>query len=109
MASVLLGLFWGFWHMPGWVAWGTVELSAWPLIQKCVHMIPAAVVFTWLYNGSRESLLLVCLHHASIAARWYLLPSLPTSTEKTISWVIAIVVVVAAGPGRLGRPRKPGC
>ncbi len=97
LASVLLGLFWGFWHLPMWVAWGAGAPSAPSLLLMLVNMVPAAIVYTWLYNRTGGSLLIVCLFHAASANKGYFLPRLPTLTEAALLWVIAIVIVVAKG------------
>lgn len=107
VASVIIGLFWGFWHLPAWIAWDVVQLSWVSVLIKIINTVPAVVVFTWLFNNTRGSLLLVCLLHASIATRWYLLPSLPTSTEIILSWLVAILIVVLTRPSTFRRGELP--
>lgn len=96
-ASVFLGLFWGVWHVPMWVAWAKGGLSAQSLLIMAVSMVPVAVLFTWLFNRTGQSLLLACLFHASMAAKGYLTPRLPTLTETAIVWTVAIAVVALGG------------
>lgn len=97
MASLVLGLFWGFWHLPMWIAWAKSVPSAPGLLLALVNMVPAAVVYTWLYNRTGGSLLLVCLLHASSANKGYFLPKLPTLTEAALLWALAIAIVAARG------------
>jgi membrane protease YdiL (CAAX protease family) len=97
VASVVIGLFWGFWHIPMWLAWSKSDLSWLSLILMILNMVPVAVMFTWLYNKTSQSLLLVCIFHASMAAKGYLLPRLPSLTESAIFWLNAIAVVVFGG------------
>ena len=97
VASVMLGLFWGFWHTPMWVAWRSGEQSWWPILLMVVNMVPVAIVFTWLFNATKGSLLLVCVYHASMAAKGYLFPKLPTITEVVILWLLAFLVIVRGG------------
>ena len=108
LASVVLGLFWGFWHIPMWLAWAKSDPSWLSILIMVLNMVPLAVLFTWLYNRTGGSLLLVCLFHASTAAKGYLLPRLPTLTETGVLWLTAIVVV-ALGGLRLARsvPLEP--
>jgi len=94
VATLVIGLFWGAWHIPAWIAWGTVEIELLPLLWKTVSAVPAAIVFTWIFNNTRGSLLLVVLYHASITARWYLHSPLPTRTESILTWLIAILVLI---------------
>jgi hypothetical protein len=73
----------------------------------------AAVLYTWLYNNSRGSLLLVTLFHAtnntaavflpvSFAVTGGILANLMTMLYVTT----AIVVTIAAGPERLSRTEE---
>lgn len=103
-ASVLLGLFWGLWHVPSWIAWRTGEPAWLPILIMAVNLVPSAVVFTWLFLKTNGSLLLVCLYHASIASKGYLLPGLPTLTEAALLWALGIGIVLAGG---LRPPRPP--
>jgi membrane protease YdiL (CAAX protease family) len=57
-ASLLLGVLWAAWHLPlGLVGDLTVYGS--------IHAVLAAVVFTWLWQNTRGSVLLAILMHAS--------------------------------------------
>ena len=96
-ASIILGLFWGFWHIPAWTAWAESELSVVSLLVMIINTVPAAILFTWLFNRTQGSLLLVCLYHASITNTGYFLPKLPTLTKTGLLWGLAIIVVVAGG------------
>ncbi len=97
LASVILGLFWGVWHLPMWTAWARGELSWHFFAFMIANMIPLTILFTWLYDRSGRSLLLVVLFHASTAAKGYLLPRLPTFSEAVILWLAALAVVAFGG------------
>jgi uncharacterized protein len=57
-ASIVLGLLWALWHLPlGLVGDLTVYGS--------INAILAAIVFTWLWQNTRGSVLLAVLMHAS--------------------------------------------
>ena len=57
-ASLMLGVLWAAWHLPlGLVGDLTVYGS--------IHAVLAAVVFTWLWQNTRGSVLLAILMHAS--------------------------------------------
>ena len=64
-ASVGIGVMTAFWHLPlFWIA-GTPQ-SHLPFALFLVRTIALSIVSTWLYNGSRRSLLFVLLFHASL-------------------------------------------
>lgn len=102
-ASVLIGLFWGAWHIPMWLAWSKNAPSLLSIAIMILNMVPVAILFTWVYNKTSHSLFLVCAFHASMATKGYLLPRLPTLTESAILWLTAIVVV---GLGGLARQQR---
>ena len=100
-ASIILGLLWGIWHFPMWVA-----ASGGFGIQELVYMLNIAgnaILFTWVYNRTRGSLLPVWLFHFSMTVTGYLLSKIPTATDEIIGWFVVVIVVLAAGPRRLGR------
>jgi membrane protease YdiL (CAAX protease family) len=97
VASIILGLFWGFWHIPMWIAWRSGEVNWVSILLMVINMVPVAILFTWIYNGTGRSLLLACLFHASMATKGYLLPRLPTLTETVILWLVAASVVALGG------------
>ena len=65
-ATLILGVVWAFWHLPAffykdtYVAMGLV--TGFPLFL--LSILAASLVFTWLYNSTRGSLLMVILFHA---------------------------------------------
>lgn len=107
LASIVIGLFWGFWHVPMWMAWSKGEPSWLSLLVMILNMVPAAIVFTWIFNRTGGSLLLVCLYHASMANTGYFLPKLPTFTEAGLLWLVAVIVVAARGLSNATKERVP--
>jgi len=57
-ASLLLGVLWSAWHLP-------LGLVGDLTIYGSINAVLAAVVFTWLWQNTRESVLLAILMHAS--------------------------------------------
>lgn len=97
LASVILGLFWGFWHLPAWIAWAEDEVTLVALLVMVINTVPAAVLFTWLFNRTQSSLLLACVYHAAITNTGYFLPKLPTLTQDVLLWLTAVIVAAAGG------------
>jgi membrane protease YdiL (CAAX protease family) len=104
VSSIILGLFWGFWHIPTWIGQGFVDLSWLSLLVRVLSLVPIAILFTWVYNNTNGSLFMAWLFHASLTITGYFVPLLPTSTETVLSWIVALVVVVVTGPARFRRP-----
>ena len=91
MASIILGLIWGIWHIPSMIFFG--ETNALSITWAVVNFIPATILFTWLYNNTQGSLLLVTLLHASTQYSNNFLGMIPTETANIISWIVAIVIL----------------
>lgn len=63
-AAIMLGIFWGCWHIPTFFFRDTYRemgLIGFPMFLVSVSF--ASVVFAWLYNSTAGSLLLVILFH----------------------------------------------
>lgn len=64
-ATLILAILWAFWHTPAFFYRDTyTEMGLISFPMFLVSIIFAAMVFTWLYNSTRGSLLLVILFHA---------------------------------------------
>jgi len=62
-SSILLGLYWGMWHIPFWrVQFPSVPISL--LLAAIVNVIAMSVIFAYFYHRSSESLPVVILLHA---------------------------------------------
>lgn len=62
VAALILGVIWGFWHMPAFLLSGTQQ-SAWTFTPFFVGCIALSVIVTVLFNSSRGSILLSALFH----------------------------------------------
>jgi uncharacterized protein len=121
VGTLLLGVLWGLWHLPLFFIPGTDQYAisfgtsiVGHLIGFVVFVIwtiALAIIFTWVFNNTRGSLLLVILLHASInTAPGVLLPKLfPSLAGFGLSWflvwVVVALLVIAATRGRLSYRR----
>jgi membrane protease YdiL (CAAX protease family) len=108
-ASLILGVIWGFYHLPLYFTGQAFRpLSLFPLFV--VSTIALSVIITWLYNSTGGSLLLVVLLHATFNLPLTLLIA-PLGSRVTVPFLLyvgllvvaAIVVVIWAGPKHLSR------
>ncbi len=113
VASLIVGVIWASWHLPLLLSDPTGQR---PPLQFFVLVVAQSVVFTWVYNGTRGSVLLVILMHgafnsfagfltpevfgsfgsASYLRFWWLLAGL--------WWVVGLAAVAVFG---LARERTP--
>lgn len=72
VASLIVGTFWGLWHVPLHLM-GIYYGGAWGALIR-VQELPRAILFTWIYNRTKGSLLLTILFHAAINTAGFFLP-----------------------------------
>jgi membrane protease YdiL (CAAX protease family) len=119
-ASIVVGLLWSFWHtdLDFWRALFTTGVTAFskPLVYT-VHTTALAILFTWVYNNSEESLLLPILFHASYNSTIIVVNLAwgapgrfsPLVVETIIGLCVAAIIVVAIfGPDRFAFERDSG-
>jgi uncharacterized protein len=78
-------------------------------LQFLVWVLALSVIFTWLYNSTNGSLPIVIICHAAIdTVGRYMLPEFSNGGYQVVWWfmvgiygVIAVIVVLVAGPKRL--------
>lgn len=107
VSSVILGAVWGLWHLPR--LWSTGDPLS--IVYTILHDIALAVLFTWVYNSTRGSLLIVTLFHAAFNTTYAFLPVSPAATgvpsiqlaTLATEYLAAICVVFAAGAKNLSR------
>lgn len=61
-AGLILGVIWGFWHLPAFLLSGTPQ-SAWSFTPFFAGSVAVSVIVTPLFNASRGSILLPALFH----------------------------------------------
>lgn len=111
-ASLILGVFWGFYHLPlSFTGQGFRSPSI--VIPFAISAIALSVILTWVYNSTGGSLLLVVLLHATANLPLTLLLE-PLGSRAMVPFLIyvglmvvaAIVVVIVAGPAHLSRSHR---
>jgi membrane protease YdiL (CAAX protease family) len=100
IASLVIGLVWGIWHIPLLVYYGTQPAE---IVLAVVGTIPIAILYTWLYNQTRGSLLLVFLFHFGQQVSQTLLGTWAGYTDEILIWAIAILMIVLPGTANLAR------
>lgn len=111
VASLIVGVIWSVWHLPKFFGTGLgAERS---FVWFTVAHLALAVLYTWLYNNTRGSLLLVVLFHAAENTTTVFLPgefAVPGGIEQNILIVLyivaAIIVTVIAGANNLSRTEE---
>jgi uncharacterized protein len=117
LGSFILGILWALWHLPLFLipSWDTPHGSPLDVGLFVVWAVAITVIFTWVFNNTKGSVLLVILAHGSInsaaAAVFGLFPA-PAVTSGITTFVIgfgvAALLILVVTRGRLGYRRDNG-
>lgn len=116
-SGLLVGLLWGLWHAPlFWATFGVWVLNApirwWSVAVYIGGTVAARVIYTWIYNNTRGSVLIAVLLHAvsNAAVALLLFPELADDAAQLMKhWavlpaaIVAVVVTLVFGRERLSR------
>lgn len=106
ISSLIVGVIWGFWHLPmAWTPAVGAAISQIPLFWFGVDILASSILYTWVFNNARGSVLLVLLAHAANNTTAMFLPVFTTMQEDfrlfyiivALRWVIALIVIIAGG------------
>ncbi len=111
-SSLVLGVLWWLWHLPLAFIPGRFMVGSLPLFLLLLPEVAlASVLFTWVYNNTKGSILAALLFHTSMNwAIWMCSPSMQVSATGIGLTVLLLFVAVAAvvavfGAERLTRTR----
>jgi uncharacterized protein len=107
VASVIIGLVWALWHVPKYLTAGDPhDLPFWFFT---LNMLASAILYTWVFNRTGGSLLLVLLLHAAVNTGIVMLPIMPAVVGDARPLIIAYILqdiaaaaVVAVAGVKLG-------
>jgi len=104
LSSIVVAIFWGAWHIPLLIYFGALGANDFAgYLLAMVNFIPVAIIYTWIYNNTKGSLLLVTLFHIGQQLSNNLLGVLPTYSDEALVWIVAIVIVAIEGAESLSR------
>ena len=109
-ASLILGLFWGLWHLPAffykptYMAMGL--LAGIPMLL--VSVAAASIIFTWLYNSTKGSLLMVVIFHALFDLLLLSEASIGVTANllNILPMIWAVLVIILYKPANLSTEEK---
>jgi membrane protease YdiL (CAAX protease family) len=95
LASVILAAFWGLWHLPLHLTGYYSQVFGNPLngiLLQMFSIIPLALIFTWLYNRSKGSLLVMVLLHTTVNVTSSIVT--PAVGMYIITTVVVVLMVI---------------
>lgn len=92
-AGIIIGTFWGIWHLPAFFLSGTV-FAGWNFFPFFLGNITLAVLVTPIFNSARGSLLWPMLFH------WQLILPIWPDAQPYDTWLLVIVAAVVVWRNR---------
>jgi membrane protease YdiL (CAAX protease family) len=118
LSSMIVGFMHGLWHLPvfmlvsGPIALGPFNLLG--FVSNTATIIAITILWTWVFNNAKGSILIAVLLHASLNASqaWMsaLIPDYPLDAAGKIAmgiYVVAAVALIFMSNGRLGYAADP--
>jgi uncharacterized protein len=95
VASLALGLVWAAWHLPLFFMPGTSQNQT-PLAAFVVMTLAISVIFAWLFNHTRRSVVPALVLHTAINTWSFIVPVLPSDETRRPYFLAAGLMVVIA-------------
>ncbi len=104
LATLIVGVLWGLWHLPLLFMVGN-PMSEYPFFWF-VSIFADAFVYTWLYNSTKGSILIVALFHVSGNIFAGFITGVSPVVYALVNCVVAIALIAVFGSVNLShRPR----
>jgi membrane protease YdiL (CAAX protease family) len=107
-SSLILGVIWTLFHLPLFFTVTGSSQSGWPFSSFLLSTVAMSILYTWLFNNTRGSVLLAYLLHAA-ANTWSAVFSIDHA-NPLVGWILtgllvlmAMIVVVTSGAENLSR------
>lgn len=105
VSSLILGMFWALWHLP--LLYNTTNvMSTYPKYLFVIQIISAAVIYTWLFNSTYGSALIVTIYHTFVNVFGSIM-DVDYKNLTIVMVVSAILITLVFGPANLSFPEKP--
>ncbi|MFX1235676.1 MAG: lysostaphin resistance A-like protein [Promethearchaeota archaeon] len=97
ISSLIIGIIWGFWHLPVWLMPDdSHSLGILNFFLFLIDVIFASILFTWLYNNTNKSILIAVILHTMLNFTSFLifLSSLGEEIYRILLYITGILVIV---------------
>jgi membrane protease YdiL (CAAX protease family) len=95
IASLVVGIVWGFWHLPLFFITGTAQAHM-PIAVFLLNILGGSVLFGWLFQRTQQSVLPALVLHTSLNASAGILAIVPTAaTAQPYMLVTALLILIA--------------
>jgi membrane protease YdiL (CAAX protease family) len=103
-ASLIVGLLWSLWHLP--LVFLTGNLMAQSPLLWFISIVAVAFIYTWLYNSTQGSILLVALLHVSENLFGALIRGVSPVAYAFLNCVVATILILVFGKVNLSHQKR---
>lgn len=107
VATLVVGVLWGLWHLPLFF-WVGNPMSEYPFLPWFVSTVAGAFLYTWLYNSAKGSLVPVTLFHIGLNTFGVVITGVSILALAILYALVALVLVVIFGGANLSRQERVG-
>lgn len=107
-SSLILGVLWTIFHLPLFFTVTGSSQADWPFVSFLISTVSLSILYTWMYNNTRGSVLMAYLFHAS-ANTWTQIFSIDHAGAP-VGWIVvgllvfvAMIILIVSGPENLSR------
>ena len=108
-SSLIVGIIWGFWHLPFFFLHGAYQYEE-PFYSFLSSVMLTSVLFSWLYNNTSGSILATMIFHTSFNVSYWIIPINYTIMGPIYYRIMLGIIFVALlffyGPKHLTREEK---
>ncbi|MBW4465724.1 MAG: CPBP family intramembrane metalloprotease [Pegethrix bostrychoides GSE-TBD4-15B] len=104
MATLIVGILWSFWHLPIVFLVGN-PMAEYPFLWFII-ILANAFIYTWIYNSTKGSILLVALFHGSLNVWGLFIPGVSPIAYALVNCVVAIILIAVFGKANLSRQKR---
>ncbi|MBD1855309.1 CPBP family intramembrane metalloprotease [Leptolyngbya sp. FACHB-1624] len=104
IATLIVGTLWAFWHLPTVFLVGN-PMSEYPFLWF-ILIVANAFIYTWIYNSTKGSILLVALFHGSLNIFGAFIPGVSPIADVLLNCVVAIILITVFGKANLSHQKR---
>jgi uncharacterized protein len=104
IATLIVGTLWALWHLPLVFLVGN-PMSEYPFLWFII-IVTNAFIYTWIYNSTKGSILLVALFHGSLNIVGAFIPGVSPVADALLNCVVALILIAVLGRVNLSRREK---
>jgi uncharacterized protein len=104
IATLIVGILWALWHLPLVFLVGN-PMAEFPVLWFFI-IVTNAVIYTWIYNSTKGSILLVALFHGALNIWGSFIPGVSPIADALVNGVVAIILITVFGKTNLSHQKR---